>query len=303
MLHRLLPYPIFPNARLCVRNDQAPQGMETPPIPKDRGRDASSRYQDVSELGARFDGAPSSAARRLDGGDVDLLHLHHRIERALGGSRVGVGDRFRQGDRRDLPRQSPFVLAPAARALLAAIADDGVPVAIRFGLVSGRDLKRERFGVRERRSAVEPEARNAQHGKLDGQDVPLLPRREIPRSAVYRADRRIGKGLRVKLRRVLGTAVVPEADRVLCWLHHGTSLPVIIISIITLGCDEDRHKSREGPRSKDAERLSSPAPREVKDTLYQAVQVIVIMNFRHVRRRQVQRLVGPELGWCDSFLG
>jgi hypothetical protein len=77
----------------------------------------------------------------------NLFHLHHRIERALGGNGVRVGDRFGQGDRRNLPGQSPFVLAPAARALLAAVADDRVPVAIRFGLVSGCDLKRERFVV------------------------------------------------------------------------------------------------------------------------------------------------------------
>ena len=89
----------------------------------------------------------STAVRRLDCSDVDLFHLHHRIEGALGGSGIGIGDRFRQGDRRNLPGQSPFVLAPAARALLAAVADDRVPVAIRFGLVSGCDLKRERFVV------------------------------------------------------------------------------------------------------------------------------------------------------------
>ncbi len=46
MRHHLFPYSIFPNARLCVRNDHEPQGMETPSIPKDRGRDAYSRYQD-----------------------------------------------------------------------------------------------------------------------------------------------------------------------------------------------------------------------------------------------------------------
>src|SRR6185295_8929562 len=97
----------------------------------------------------------STAARRLDCSDVDLSHFHHRIERALGGS--GIGDRFRQGDRRNLPGQSPFVLAPAARALLAAVADDRVPVAIRFGLVSGCDLKRERFVVLARGTAIEPE--------------------------------------------------------------------------------------------------------------------------------------------------
>ena len=71
---------------------------------------------------ARFEDATSAAARRLDCSDVDLFHLHHRIERALGGSGIGIGDRFGQSDRRDLPGQSPFVLAPAARTLFAAVA-------------------------------------------------------------------------------------------------------------------------------------------------------------------------------------
>ena len=61
----------------------------------------------------------STAAGRPDCSDVDLCHLHHRLERTLGGSgiRIGIGDCFRQGDRRDLPGQSPYILAPTARAL------------------------------------------------------------------------------------------------------------------------------------------------------------------------------------------
>src|SRR5262245_62287034 len=84
-----------------------------------------------------------------------------------------------------------LVLAPAARTLLAAVADDGVPVAIRFGLVGGGDLKREGLAVFERSSAVEPDARNAHHGKLDGQHIPFLPRRKVSRCAVHRADGRV----------------------------------------------------------------------------------------------------------------
>src|SRR3954465_12821032 len=45
-------------------------------------------------------GARPPAARRLDCSDVDLSHRHHRIERALRGDGIGVGDRSRQGDRR-----------------------------------------------------------------------------------------------------------------------------------------------------------------------------------------------------------
>ena len=83
---------------------------------------------------ARLEDATLTAARRLDCRDVNLFHLHHRIERAFGGSGIGIGDRFRQGHRRNLPGQSPFVFAPAAGALLAAVADDRVPVTIRFGV-------------------------------------------------------------------------------------------------------------------------------------------------------------------------
>ena len=48
-----------------------------------------------------------------------------------------------QHARRDLPGHAPFVLAPAARALLAAVPDDRVPVAVGLGLIVGRDLERE----------------------------------------------------------------------------------------------------------------------------------------------------------------
>jgi len=68
---------------------------------------------------------------------------------------------FGEHARRDLPVQAPAVLAPAALALLAAVADDRVPITIRFGLVNGCDLKRECPVVLDRRSAVEPEAGNS----------------------------------------------------------------------------------------------------------------------------------------------
>ena len=79
----------------------------------------------------------ASAPRRLDGGDVDLLHVHHRIERALGLSAAGRKS-IGQHARRDLPGDAPLVLALAAVARLAAIADDGVPVAVGLRLIVGR---------------------------------------------------------------------------------------------------------------------------------------------------------------------
>jgi hypothetical protein len=57
--------------------------------------------------------------------------------------------------RGDLPGDAPAVLAPTALALLAVIADDRVPVAIRLFLIVRRDLERKGLAVRERRAAVE----------------------------------------------------------------------------------------------------------------------------------------------------
>ena len=115
---------------------------------------------DIAAIGLRHDSTPgvqghfSPAARRLDRGDVDLLHRHHRLKRSLRLSATG-GQRIGQHARRDLPRDAPSVLAPAARALLAAIADDGVPIAIGLFLIVGGDLEREGFVVLERGTAVD----------------------------------------------------------------------------------------------------------------------------------------------------
>jgi hypothetical protein len=94
----------------------------------------------------------------------------------------GSADRGRQGPWRDLPRQAPPVLAPAARAGLAAVPDDRVPQPIGLGLVVGRHLEREGLVVLERRAPVQAEAGDAHHGELDRQDVALLARRKVPRA-------------------------------------------------------------------------------------------------------------------------
>ena len=99
-------------------------------------------------------GGTSAAPRRLDRGDVDLLHAHHRIKRALCFIAAGR-QRLGQHARRDLPGDAPLVFAPAALALLAAIADDGVPVAVGLLLIVGGDLEREGFVMLERGTAVE----------------------------------------------------------------------------------------------------------------------------------------------------
>ena len=106
-------------------------------------------------------------------GDVDFLHVHHRRECALCLG-TACGHRFGQHARGDLPGDAPFVLAPAASAFLAAIADDRVPVAVGLLLVVGGDLEREGFAVLEHRPAIEAEARDAGDREIDRQHVALL---------------------------------------------------------------------------------------------------------------------------------
>src|SRR5262249_14641546 len=86
---------------------------------------------------------------RLDLGDVDILHGHRRLERALGRGAVRVFDRFDQGARRDLPVQAPLVFTPSARAFLTAVPDNRIPQPVGFGLIVGRDLERKCLVVLE----------------------------------------------------------------------------------------------------------------------------------------------------------
>src|SRR5436190_6832371 len=158
---------------------------------------------------------PSSAAsRRLDGGDVDLLHRHHRLEGALGLSATGR-HRVGQRARGDLPGEAPAVLAPTARAFLAAIADDRVPVAVRLFLIVGRDLEGKGLVVLELRAAVETETRNTQNGELHGQFIALLAAWVVTGRLVNRGHFTIRKGGGVEARGLMRVFVEPEADRVL----------------------------------------------------------------------------------------
>ena len=94
-----------------------------------------------------------------------------------GALRFGAADRhcLCQRARRDLPRQAPLVLAPAAHALLAAVADDGIPVAVGLRLVIGGDLKRECFAVLERGTAIEADTGDAGTVNSTVSTSPSLP--------------------------------------------------------------------------------------------------------------------------------
>src|SRR6185312_2888426 len=181
-----------------------------PPASAHAIRGTRSRAAPAAELDAT-----RSPPRRLDRGDVDLLHPHHRIERALGGRPVLTGRGVHERPRRDLPGQTPSVLAPPALALGSPVIDYRVPVAIGLGLILCEDLKRERFAVLERRAAIEAEARYAQHRKLDRQHLALLAVRVIPRGTVDRGDGAIWKRLGVEPGGCFCRAVVPKANDVL----------------------------------------------------------------------------------------
>src|SRR5690606_34923169 len=124
--------------------------------------------------------------------------------------------------RRDLPRHAPAVAAPAALALFAAVADDGVPVAVGLGLVARADLEREGLGLPEGRAAVQADAVDAQHGEFDHDDIALLAIGIVRRRMLDAAHATVGKGFGVEPGGGFGIAVVPEADRGFgCGAGHG----------------------------------------------------------------------------------
>src|SRR5262245_20467761 len=153
--------------------------------------------------------------RRLDCGDVDLSHVHHSFKRALCFIAAGR-HRFCQYARRDLPRHAPFVFAPAARAFLAAIIDDGVPIPIRLSLIVSGDLERKGFIMFERRTAVEADTGDASNFELDCQNISLLARGIVTGCTVDGAHRTVGKSFGIKSSSGLGIFIVPEANCILC---------------------------------------------------------------------------------------
>src|SRR5215467_12045417 len=155
----------------------------------------------------------SAASRGLDCSDIDFLHRHHRLKGAFcrsAASRKRIGQRAWS----DLPGEAPAVLAPAARAFPAAVADDRIPVAVRLCLVVRCDLEGERLAVPERGTTVETEAGNAEDGELHRQDIARLAARVIGRRLVDGGHFTARKGGGVEARRVKCVLVEPKADRV-----------------------------------------------------------------------------------------
>src|SRR5690606_24703322 len=162
---------------------------------------------------------------RIQRSDIDLFHAHHRIERALGFVSVRARRQLEQPPRRDLPRKPPAVFAPAAGTLHAAAPHDRVPIAVGLLLTFGDDHEADRLVRLEVGPAIEPDEAFPEYRKLDRQLDAYLTAGKITRGAVHPADMAIGKGLRVKLRRFLGFAVVkPDTGHELghrCLLKFG----------------------------------------------------------------------------------
>src|SRR4029079_1189188 len=100
-------------------------------------------------------------------------------------------------------------------ALLAAITDDGVPVAVGLLLIVGGDLEREGFVMLEHGAAIEADTRDAGDGECDRQHVALLAGGIVAGRTKDGAHRALGKGLGVESGGSFGVFVVPEANRVL----------------------------------------------------------------------------------------
>ena len=179
-----------------------------------RTDDVNPAYSIFPFLQVRLAKPGSPAPRGFDFGDVDFPHFHHRRKNALGLGAAGV-ERIGQSAGRDLPRQAPAILAPAAGAFLPAVADDRVPVAIRFLLRIGRDEEGKRLAVPEFRPAIQPETGNAEDGELHREHIALFARWIVARRLMHRDHFAIGKRRRVKPSRFQRVLIEPKADRIL----------------------------------------------------------------------------------------
>src|SRR3546814_2512290 len=88
----------------------------------------------------------------------------------------------------------PAILAPAAHAFLATIADDRVPIAIGLFLIVGQNHEAHRLVGLEMRAAVQADERLAEHGELHRQFLASPGRRIVVRRRVARADMAVGEG-------------------------------------------------------------------------------------------------------------
>src|SRR4051812_2499384 len=91
----------------------------------------------------------------LETGDVDLLHLEHRLHRPIRLRSVLIAEQLAKGVRDDLPGQAELVGEPPALALLSAAGEELLPVVIDFLLVLALHEKGDGRGELEDRAGVQ----------------------------------------------------------------------------------------------------------------------------------------------------
>src|SRR3989344_5293316 len=155
-----------------------------------------------------------STSRGFYSGDIDFLHCHHRVKSTFGFI-APCRQTVRQPPRSYLPRHSPLVFAPPARAFLSAILNDGIPIAVRLFLIVRRNLERDRLALLEGGATIQADTRNTADSELYRQHLPCLAVRKIRGCTKNGAHLAVGKSSRIKLRRSLGILFVPKANRIL----------------------------------------------------------------------------------------
>src|SRR3712207_457893 len=81
----------------------------------------------------------------LEPGDLDLLHLQHRLHDPFALFAIGLSEQLRQTLRHDLPREAIFVLEPAALDRLAAVRSQGGPEPVDLRLILATHRHRDRI--------------------------------------------------------------------------------------------------------------------------------------------------------------
>ncbi len=95
-------------------------------------------------------------------------------------------------------------------AFLAAVADNRLPVAIRFRLGVRRNLEGERLGLFEHQAAINTHAGYAADGELHGENLPFLATGKIVGRFADRGNFAVWKSLRVKARCFFRILVEPK---------------------------------------------------------------------------------------------
>src|SRR5437667_10674629 len=102
----------------------------------------------------------------FQGGNVDLVHFHHRVHDARCFRFIGIGQHIAENDRVDLPGETEFVFEPAAPPGRSAIGGKFLPEIIDLILGPAVLRERDRFCELELRAAVERHEVDSVESKL-----------------------------------------------------------------------------------------------------------------------------------------